>query len=174
MSELRVVREALQGNPNIVIVDAPEINYLPGRNGLWSHIVDFYVAPHKGLYTAPELQTLMVSLVPELRPINQDDFYESVHEIGFGRLCFDEVIGTENIRREITLTDKDMFPADDPTRGRWVVERTEDIWRRIWVRLFPNAKIAAAALKGKHELQIFRRELPQYRGIVERLVGALS
>lgn len=175
MSKLREIREALQANSGIVVVGVQEAKHLPNKPGLWSHIVDFYTAPCRGLYTVKELQALMTSLFPAgLRPTKQDDFCDGGSEIRLGMLCFDENIGVEHIRREIILTDEDMLSPDKPDDGRWVVENTANVRRRIGVRLFPNAKIAEAALRGKHEFQIFKRELRQYRGIMERLVGALS
>ncbi len=37
MTKLEVIRTALQLNPNVVIVDEVEKNYLPEKDGFWSH-----------------------------------------------------------------------------------------------------------------------------------------
>lgn len=175
MSKLTHVRKALQDNTNITIVGAPERNYLPGRDGYWSHTVDFHVAPKTGgVYTAKELQALMLSLAPELEPTCKDDFHELDREIEFGKLYFDEDIGTEAVRREIVLTDKDMFPSDGFVDGKRIIERTEKVQRRTWVRLFPNAQIATAALKGENKYSIPKSELTKYRGIIARLANAFA
>ena len=174
MSKLTHVRKALQDNPNITIVGALERNYLPGRNGYWNHTVDFYVAPKTGgVYIDKELQALMMSLVPGLEPTDKDNFREWDREMEFGRLYFDEDIGTEAVRHEIVLTDEDMFSFGGFVDGKRIIERTEKVQRRMWVSLFPNAKIAATALEGENMFQISKNELLKYRGIVARLISAL-
>lgn len=175
MSKLTHVRKALQGNPNITIVGAPERNYLPGRDGYWSHTVDFHIAPKTdGVYTAKELQALMMSLVPGLEPIYKNDFLEFDRDMKFGKLYFDEDIGTEAVRHEIVLTDEDMFSSGGFVDGKQIIERTEKVQRRTWVRLFPDAQIAAAALKGENKFWISKNELSKYRGIVARLANAFA
>lgn len=175
MSKLTHVRKALQENPSITIVGTKEQNCLPGRNGFWSHTVDFHVAPKiGGVYTIKELQTLMMSLVPGLEPTCKDDFCERDREMEFGKLYFDEDIGTEAIRHEVVLSDEDMFSSSGFVDGRRIIELTKKVQRRTWVRLFPNTQIAAAALKGENEYQIPKNELAKYRGFVARLANALS
>ena len=174
MSKLTHVRKALQDNPNITIVGALERNYLPGRNGYWNHTVDFYVAPKTGgVYTDKELQALMMSLVPGLEPTDKDNFREWDREMEFGRLYFDEDIGTEAVRHEIVLTDEDMFSFGGFVDGKRIIERTEKVQRRTWVSLFPNGQIATAALEGENRFQISKNELLKYHGIVARLISAL-
>lgn len=177
MSKLTHVRKALQDNPNITIVGAPERNYLPDSDGHWSHTLDFHVAPKiGGVYTAKELQVLMISLVPGLEPTCRDDFNEWNREMAFGKLYFDEIIGTKAIRHEIVLIfiDEDIFSSDDFVDGKQVIERTEKVFRRTLVRLFPNVQIATAALKGENIFRISKSELSKYRRIVARLVNTLS
>ncbi len=175
MSKFTHVRKALQDNPNITIVGAPEQNYLPGRNGYWSHTIDFHVAPKTGgVYTAKELQALMMSLISGLEPTCKDDFREWDREMEFGKLYFDEDIGTEAVRHEIVLTDEDMFLSGGFVDGKRIIECTKKVQRRTWVRLFPNAQIAAAALEGENEYRISKSELTKYRGIVARLANAFA
>lgn len=168
MSKLTHIRKALQNNPNIKIVSAPERNYLPNRDGFWSHTVDFYVAPTGGVYTAKELQELMISVIPELAPTCKDDCRDWGHELQFGRLYFDEDIGTEIIRREIVLTDEDMFTCGGCIDGKRIIEGSEKVRRRTWVRVFPNVKIAEEALTGKNEYRISKNELSRHRSIFTR------
>ena len=174
MSKLTHVREALQGNATITIVGAPEQNYLPGRNGYWSHTVDFYVAPKVGgLYTAKELQVLMKSLVPGLEPTCMDNFFDRDLEMAFGKLYFDEVIGAEAICREIVLSDEDVFFSDGFIDGKRIINCTQELWRRTWVNLFPNVQIATSALSGENKFRISKRELTKYRGFLARLANSL-
>jgi hypothetical protein len=126
------------------------------------------------VYTAKELQALMMSLVPELEPTSKDNFREWDSEMEFGKLYFDEDIGTEAVRHEIVLTDEDMFSSSGFIDGKQIIELTEKVQRRTWVRLFPNAQIAVAALEGENECRIPKNELVKYRGIVARLASALS
>ena len=167
MSKFTHIRKTLQDNPNITIVGAPERNYLPGRDGEWSHTVDFHVTPKTGgVYTAKDLQALMMSLVPGLEPTYQDDFRELDREMWFGRLYFDEDIGTEDVSHEIVLTDEDMFSSGGFIDGKRIIERTEKVRRRTWVRLFPNAQIATAALKCENKYLIYKSEILKYSEVV--------
>lgn len=170
MSKLAQVRKALEGNPNISIVGAPERNYLPDRSGFFSHTVDFHVAPKSGIYTAEELQALMMSLVPGLGPTCKDDFREWDDGMEFGKLYFDEQIGTEDISRTINLTVDDAA-AEGFVDGQQIVEKTLPVERRTWVRLFPDAQIASAALKGENVYRISKDDLPGKRGILSRFTG---
>ena len=164
MSKLTQVRTALEDNPGIAIVGAPECNHLPNRVSYWSHTVDFHVAPKTGgVYTAGELQALMMSLVPELEPNQKDDFWESDLAMQLGKLYFDEEIGTEVVRREIVLSDEDMFSSPGFVDGKCTIQRTERVQRRTWVRLFPNIQIATAALEGADGLSISKSRLSRYR-----------
>ena len=92
----------------------------------------------------------------------------------FGKLYFDENIGTEAVRHEIVLSDEDMFSSGGFVDGKRIIEHTEKVQRRTWVRLFPNTQIAAAALEGENEFRIPKSELSKYREIVARLANALS
>src|SRR3989338_6900137 len=134
MSKLTHVRKALQDNPNITIVGALERNYLPGRSGYWSHTVDFHVASKTGgVYTAEELQALMMSLVPGLEPTDKDNLREWDREMEFVRLYFDEDIATEAVRHEIVLTDAGMFSSGGFVDGKRIIERTEKAQRLMSV-----------------------------------------
>lgn len=179
ISKLEQVRAALLANPNIVIVGAPERNFLPGRDGFWSHTIDFHVAPKNGVYNAEELQTLMLSLVPDLATSCMDQFHQYEREMNFGKLYYDEDIGTRVTHQKLTLTDPSMFGAKGFVDGKRVIDQTEKIRRRTWVRLFPDIAIATAALGGNHVYSIPNDLLPQLpkpprRGLVERLLGSNS
>ncbi len=165
MSKLTQVRKALEDNPSITIVGAPERNHLPSRDGYWSHTVDIYVAPKTdGVYTVEGLQTLMMSLVPELEQTCKDNFSEGDYSMSFGMLYFDEVIGTEAVRREMVLSDEDMFSSDGFTDGKLIIEYVNDVKRRTWVRLFPNVEIATVALLGENQYEISKKDLAKYLG----------
>lgn len=166
MSKLTLVRMALQNNPKIMIVGAPERNHLPDRSECWSHTMDLYVAPRVGVYEAEELQAMMMSLVPGLEPTRKDDFRDCDHDIEFGKLYFDEVIGTEYVRREIVLSDEELFSTSGFTDGKLIIENVLQVQRRTWVSLFPDVEIATAALEGVHEFRIPKRYIAYYSGIL--------
>lgn len=152
--KLAKVKRALNSNNDVVIVNVEEKIHLPERDGFWSHTVDFWVAPKKGLYTADELQNFMIKLIPDLEPSSKDDFREDPYRITFGKLYFDEKIGEERVttKRVITLTDEKLFDlAGGFPDGKKTIETNEvfDYKRRIWVRLYPNEKFARDVLDGK-------------------------
>lgn len=177
MDKLTTVRDALEANPDIVIVDVRDYNYIPERDGYWSHTVDFIVAPKKGIYSADKLQELMITLVPALNPTTTDKFRQWDWEMAFGKLYFDEEVGTEEIaiNRKITLTDEKLFSMEGFQNGQRTIEvhKKEPLRRRTWVRLYPNVEIALLALKGIHEHNIPPNELRKWkysRGGIPRLL----
>lgn len=152
MNKLTRVRKALGENSKVNIVAVEEKNYLLNGDGTWGHTVDFYVAPKNGgIYNVNELQALIMSLVPELEPTHKDNFCERECVMEFGKLYFDEDIGTEFIHRSIVLTDENMislFNKHGFINGKQaIISSTKKIKRRIWIRLFPSEEIASAAFK---------------------------
>jgi hypothetical protein len=96
VTKLDIVKKALFGNPEIVVVDYHERNYIPSRSsGCWSHTVNIFVAPREGVYSVDKLQQIMLGLIPDLPPTKKDDFHESPQEVTLGVLYFDEAIGRE-------------------------------------------------------------------------------
>lgn len=196
MSKLQIVKQALESNPNVVIVNVDEQNYLPDRNGYFSHTLDYWVAPRRALYTAPELQTFMTGLIPNLVSTQMDSFhqYDKESDLSFGVLYFDEKIGEERTitRRVITLDEKDLLrtmerytPKSDETvtrdvlSGKQTIEKDvrEDYLRRTWVRLFPSQEIARDILSEKldSEFSISPKNLRKYQpSPLQRLVNRIS
>ncbi|MDB5225535.1 MAG: hypothetical protein JWL87_487 [Candidatus Adlerbacteria bacterium] len=161
MSKLASVRAALQGNTNIQIVAVNELNHFPHRDGFWTHTVDFIVAPNQGIYTGPELQAFMDSLLPGLEATCVDRFHEWDTSMRFGKLYFDEDIGSETTRREITLFETDFLPVGVVQDGKAVFEETEKIQRRTWVSLYPDQEIAMA--RARYAYDIPRTDLLQFQ-----------
>jgi hypothetical protein len=168
MSKLSQVKKALQNNPDITIVATKEINHLPDKDGFFSHTVDFYVAPKNGtVSTAEELQALMMSLVPEIKPSSIDKFRDLSDSIELGKLYFDECIGIKNVK--IVLTDEDMFNVGSFVDGK--LDRTEKIERRVWVRLYPNIQIASLAERGECKWAIGKNKiLPKPKGFLSKFL----
>ena len=156
MSKLTVVREALESNPDVVIVDVIEQNYFPGKVGWWSHTIDYRVAPKTGLYTADELQAFMLGLVPDLEPTTKDPFQSYLKQLDFGKLYFDETIGA-TVQGTLTLTDeeflgdKDLVDRLGLVDGKTTIDKnvTEEYERRTFVKLYPNEAVARDIINHK-------------------------
>ena len=181
MSKLKIVRQALETNPDVVLVNADERNYLPGRSGFFCHTVDYWVAPKNGLYTADELQAFMMELVPNLEPTCKDDFrqYSKNGDLGFGKLYFDEKVGQGRriTKRILTLTDEELLNVAGFVDGKQTIDKdvTEEYTRRIWVKPFPNEAFARDILDGKlkySEYSARSTDLKRYQpNLLQRLVG---
>lgn len=89
------LREALESDPNVVIVNVEAASFrhfYDYRNGLLDELVDYWVAPKKGLYTMRELQAFMVAhLIPrDMAPTCIYNFRQHNGTLELGRLHFDE------------------------------------------------------------------------------------
>lgn len=148
MSILERVHTALQENPNITVIGLLEGNFLPNKApGGWIHIRDIFVAPSTPdiYYDIEALQSFMKSLIPEIPPTSMDPFKVLDDGIGFGKLYFDEVIGTEKLHRESTIHASDFKPPEDCINGVLTIDQTQELWRRTIVRVFPSALVATEA-----------------------------
>lgn len=168
MSKLTIVRQSLETNPEVVIAKVFENNYLPRRNGYWSHTMDFCVAPKNGLYTAEELQEFMMSLVPKgLQPTCRDDFrqYDENSDLSLGKLYFDEDIGQEKVTRICTLTDEELLNVSGFVNGQRTIEESRPYQRRTWVSPFPSKALVYDLLEGKlsSEYSVRPEELRRYQ-----------
>lgn len=182
MSKLSELKKDLYANQGIVVVDI-SIN----RNGVGSYhetrweAVDIIVAPKKGVYEVDKLQALMEQLTPSVKCSYSDSFSEGSHSMSFGRLYFDETIGTEkqHLRREITLTDEDFLSRglEGFVDGKRIVEEEKNVTlqRRTWVSLYPNVKIAlGAAQDGIDTYSITQEKLAKSKGRIARLLTRLG
>lgn len=91
MSKLKTIREALQSNPNVVIIDLSEKTF-PLEKGV-VNLVNYFIAPRSGLYTVDELRNFMTNLIPGLEPTHKQDFEQGGNSIRLGRMYFDEKVG---------------------------------------------------------------------------------
>ena len=174
MSKLSKVRDALQGNPDVVIVAVYRNNYIPERSGFWSETIDFVVAPKKGLYTAEELQQFMMGLIPSDVELTSKDAFRDWggDEIELGKLYFDEVIGEELIRRDITLTDEEVLSTLGFVDGKTVLDKKAKLQRRTWVRVYPDPELAKECYEGMYTYHIPKNMLK--KGPLARLKAKIS
>lgn len=152
-SKLERVRKALENSSRVTIIRTLENKHLPpSADNPFSHTVDFCVTLKTGhTYDARGLQSLMMSLVPRLKPTRTDSLHKINDESEFGALYFDEDIGTDTARHEIVLTDESVFLLQGFVDGKGVIKYTRIIKRRVRVRLFFHAwgAIYAAANERK-------------------------
>lgn len=166
-SKLERVRTALKRNSSIT-VETSERVFLPGNDGEWSHTVDFYVVPSAKLTNMQLLQAFMVSLVPGLDPSSKHDFVRMGTLTGFGKLCFDEDIGTFSLKGAFTLTDTDLrshpaLIASGLKGNKMVVNRAGALRRRTTVMVFPTAESARAVCEGANEYVVARAFFAAHR-----------
>lgn len=140
--------------PSPHTIDNIEQNHLPDNDGFWSHTVDFHVAPKgKGIYSEQRLQTLMMLLVPRVKPSQKDAFFDAGDALRSGKLYFDEQIGIEEVHSMITLTDPDVPKSQVFVEGKLTRHRTKKIMCRVWVSLFPDTEIATEAIEEDSRLR---------------------
>ena len=158
MNKLEHIRQALENNSQIMVVSSKERFCTVGGSS-WGHTVDIRVAPKKGIYTASALQDLMMTLVPSLEPSCLDEFDDSGEWLRFGKLYFDEVIGTITTHQLVTLTDETVLAvAEGFVDGKREIRYSREIGRRVWVRLYPSVQIAMDSYK-ENEYYITKRYL---------------
>ncbi|MDB5179044.1 MAG: hypothetical protein JWN01_987 [Patescibacteria group bacterium] len=152
MSKLATVHRALGSNGEALILAVEEHTYFPDPWGYWTHTVDFIVVPEGGLYSVAELQAFMMGLVP-LEETCRDDFHGDGGYLGFGKLYFDETIGTDAVAgtRTITITDPDVTLPASFVGGEMAIDlgKITNRQRRTWVRVYPDRDYATRATNGK-------------------------
>jgi hypothetical protein len=162
MSKLATVRTALRLNNQVMVHNVEEHLYLPEPNGYWTHTVDFIITPVKGLYSVEELQGFMMGLVP-IEMSCKDDFRGGGEYLYFGKLYFDETIGTETVAgsRTIRITDPDVNLPDSFEKGEMIIDLGQTIvrMRRTWVRVYPDREYAKRAMENEdiYETRSFRQ-----------------
>ena len=176
MSKLEIVRKALEENPLIIIAGVEDRNYLPGKSGYWSHTINFFIAPKNPIYSIRRLQEFLSNLIPVslVIPTQDDEFRDEGPFLSFGKLYYDEDIGTETIQHEIKLTEEGLIPPEKLENGKLVLNRTERIQRRTWVSLYPNFDLAKNAIDGLHEYRIEKKILQLHIPVADRIGNFLS
>lgn len=151
MSKLTIVRDALQANPDVLILEVEEKTHLPNPDGFWTHTMNFITAPTVGIYTAEALQAFMLGLVP-LEVSSQDNFRSWSGNMEFGKLYFDETIGTDTTIQTIVINDPDVTLPDSYVDGKLTINQggvaSKDLHRRTWVRVYPDQDYARRAIEG--------------------------
>lgn len=164
MSKLAIVRDALQADPGVLIVGVEERTHLPNPNGIWTQIIDFVIAPAKAIYRPKALQSFMLGLVP-LEATRKDDFRSwDLGEMEFGRLYFDETIGTSTTIQTIVITDPDVPVPDSYLDGSLTINEggatSQDLLRRTRIYVYPDLRYARRAMKGEDKHSTYSLYVP--------------
>lgn len=163
MSKLKEVREALNNNPNIDIVDIWD-DRKDEERPFWlrekrCHFVYFYVAPKTNEFDTCKLQDILMSLFTKPTPTRSHDFSYDASDFYPGRHEFEECIGKISTLTKTILSDKDMFSTKGFVKGKHLDKETLDIKRYIEVILFPSANIAREAIKKRKSVCISKRDI---------------
>ena len=175
MSKLTIVRQALETNPDVTIVNVDERD----EYGYFSHMVDFWVAPRNGLYTSDELQVFMMRLVPDLEPTLKDNFIQysdALKTLRIGKLYFDEKVDEDKVAGISTSTDERLLNVFEFVRfvnGERTIVEAGDYSRRTLVRPFPNEAYTRDVLDGKlSDYWTNLRDLERYQpNLIQRIFG---
>ncbi len=142
MSKLKIVREALRENPDVVIAFS-----LGGDGGIFdgevfsrtaAYYAYFLVTPKTGIYSADGLQAFMMGLVPGLKPDVVRPFEQGSRNLYCGRTEFSEEVGS--LTATASITDDDLRCDYNPLYRHSAYRR--DINRKTIVYVFPDEKIA--------------------------------
>lgn len=155
MSKLNDIKAALEDNPQVTIISVKS-----SKPSAWNDWWDIVVTPREGLYSGAELQQFMDNIVP-IPATMSDKFWESEHLLTFGKLYFDEVIGTATTRgsKTITVTDPDVtLPEGYDERGTKIIslDKVVELKRRTLVWVYPDEDYARhrATGTGTHEIDM--------------------
>ncbi|MGC1176598.1 MAG: hypothetical protein WA843_00870 [Candidatus Saccharimonadales bacterium] len=177
--KMQIVVDSLRANPDVVIVGGYEKNYLasgewPNPDGYWSRTLDIYTHPKNPMYNVDELNELMFSLVPELKPTLSDRFRGGERQDGeleLGKLYYDEAIGTAALSATVQLKEGLSVVRSGLLTPQWKVEETKKLNQRTWVRVFPDAGHLADAAVGHNKFRIPTEEL--FKRSTGRIVSSL-
>ncbi len=156
MSKLVVIREALEKNPDIILVGPKEeksLGEVYDRGDLNSH-VNYGVAPKNSIYSISKLNEWFKNLIPALNPNNYLPFqlFDEDERIHIGFLRFDEEVGYAKtfIKRVERITDKDFLKNLEGFKNGIRVreeEREFNLERIICIHGCPNKELAERALE---------------------------
>lgn len=176
MSKLAEIKKHLANNPDLVIVQTRDNNYLPGKKNGWSHEVELFISPKNGLYSADELQEFLTSLIPNIETNDEVKFNQGEHILTFGRLYFLEEVGNKTVHADITLTEEAALTCPDFVDGKISFDLNEKLYRSICIRLFPNLKVAKIAITGsvKSQIQISNTDLKRSKSLLRRMLEKIN
>lgn len=166
-TKLAIVIAELKANPNVFyageIIKDEGIKPIPVKgtsSGGWSETVDIIVSPATPTFDPSDLNKFMLSLdkpiVRRLRKLYKgvkatwyDSAYPENGGIHVGKLYYDEpfAIIQTHIQKTVTSLDPEATARLKMLTGISEKDLDEEVWRRIWVRVYPEP-ITAGTLFG--------------------------
>ena len=140
----------LEARPDVDVIAIRPRGYAILSTDTWSDWVDLLVAPTTGIYSVKGLQDFMLGLTT-IVPTMRDDFHGGDHHMGFGKLYFDEPVGTTTTTgtQTVTITDADVPHPAGFTNGEVVdTTSTKMLMRRTLVRVYPDQTCAQREVNG--------------------------
>lgn len=142
-SKLVIVREQVLANPAVFY--AGEVTKYAGVGG-WTQTIGMIVAPVKPIFDYQQLNEFMHGIV-DVKPTQHDDARPYMEDgINLGRLYFDEPIGKMRTQTTtfVTPIEAEALQKAGITIGETNDLREQDIMRRTWLRVYPDAVSARA------------------------------
>jgi hypothetical protein len=158
MSIVSQIELALALRADIALVGVSKIDCFPSKQGPWSYLANFYIAPRLSLYCVEALQTLLRSIIPNIEPCCQSEFKYVGVMMSCGMMCFSEVVGTEKLIRKFSFTDESGVNEILCTHGV-----KTNLLRRIALRMYPSVLIAEDARLGKRVADLSSADIESYR-----------
>jgi hypothetical protein len=158
MSVVSQIEQALALRVDISLVGVSEVKRFPEKQGPWSYLVDFYVAPRRGAYDVETLQMYLQSIIPNIEPCCQSRFEYVGVMLSCGMICYSEVVGTERFIREFSFTDESGVNEALCTHSV-----KANLLRRVALRMYPSVLIAEDALSGKRVTDLSSADIESYR-----------
>ncbi len=158
MSKLSDIREFLQSDPEVIIANTKNKNFISEvvgkREGNIIYSVDFHVAPKKGIYTAHGLGNFMDRLIPPgMSPDNKykaweryakygHDVASRFEELKLGHMSFSEEVGQLTATRDYKLNDGELSDIQEFITANVVSPEITSLIRFTSVYLYPNEGLA--------------------------------
>lgn len=170
MSKLKDLKVALAANPAVNVVTIRQRTFDPAGFTGWNDWVDIITAPTGGLYTAKKLEKFMLGMV-SITPTQMDSFGQFDTTMRFGKLYFDETVGTIVTAgtRVTTVTDPDVVLPEGFKSGAVVdLAGTTEMRRRTLLWVYPDEAYAQRAMDDEDVYQTSRRVIVPWGGLLSR------
>ena len=148
-----IIQNYLAGNQDISFNRDYRMYVRRDPSDRFDSVVRFHVAPKNGLYTAEELNSFMLSLVPELKPASTQPFYDDGTKLNLGQLFYQEKIkASEDGGRCRDLPENALIKPEDM------------IVRATFIKPFPNIALKdKAVVMNENMAFVLRHTLKQYQ-----------
>ena len=147
-SVLSQVRDQLLANKDVFLAD--EISS-SDDSGWWTETVSIIIAPKKPIYDPDKLNSFMKEIIVGIKPSSIDlaRQYNKNERFDLGKLYFDEGLGVSETQMftKVTVYEKEALEKAGIVEGESRESAKKVFQRRTWVRVYPDAAIAALVAK---------------------------